>query len=100
MDVCSSIASKTSYTIEQILDHPLAWVTELAESLAKQDFEDRIFQMALHGVNDKKLNEMRRDFYQQFDNTTVKKDTLMIPIDEFKGQGLSIGKKNSTKVVR
>jgi hypothetical protein len=100
MDVCAFITTKTSYTIEQILDHPLSWVTELANSLAKLDFEDRIFQMALHGIGEKKINELRHSFYKQFEDSSEQKDNALIPINDFKARGILIGKQSNTRVKR
>lgn len=56
-----------------------------------------IFQMALHGVPEDKINKLKHDFK---DEAETEPKNIRIPITEFKGLGLAFGKINKTKVKR
>ncbi len=59
------------------------------------EFDEQLFQMALHGVEQSHLDKLRRQFYGGKQCEDVK-----IPLTEFKNMGLKLGKPNNTKIIR
>lgn len=79
------------------MQHTPDWINLITEELVIQRFEDRIFEMSLHGVPEKEIKRLRTDFYRQLRN---EEKNIYIPIEEFERLGLSFGKANKTKVIR
>lgn len=73
------------------------WIAAISRELARQDLEEKLLNMALHGVPKTDINRIRKEFNQQFEETV---EDIKIPITEFQNVGLKFGKPNTTKVIR
>lgn len=62
MDVCVHIARATNYTIEQVLDHSLGWVKAMIYEISRQEFEDNLTQLAIHGAKKDDIERARRQY--------------------------------------
>lgn len=93
------ISRSLGYSFDEILNHNSEWVNQVAKEIMRQEFEDRTIQMALHGVPKKEIGSMRRRFYREMERSDENKDRI-IPISEFQGQGIMIGKDTGTRFVR
>lgn len=69
----------------------------MLDEINYKDLEDKLFQLSLHGVDKKEINKIRRDFEDQ--NTDESKD-IKIPITDFKHMGFSLGRPNTTRIIR
>jgi hypothetical protein len=94
---CVKISKTLHYTIEQVLDHDVDWIEHIYTELLRQEWEEVLFQMALHGVPKDKLDQLRKEINQDPKKTP---ENVKIPLAEFRSLGLSFGKENKTKVIR
>lgn len=97
MGVCVKLSRTLGYSIEEILAHNIDWISSVLEELEKQEFEDTLLQMALHGVSQKEINKLRNAFE---DNKDSKPKDIRIPLAQFRNMGLAMAKPNFTKVIR
>jgi len=67
----------------------------MLEEIAYRDLNEKLFQLSLHGVAKKDIDKIRRDFENQNEPKDIK-----IPISDFQHMGLSLGRPNTTKVIR
>ena len=67
--------------------------------IEKQEIDDYLFKMALHGVPKKDIDKLRDKFEREIGKEEKPKD-IRIPMSEFRKLGLGIGKRTSTRVVR
>jgi len=68
--------------------------------IGRKEIDDYLFQMALHGVPKKKIDEIRNKFDRETCKEEKKPKDIRIPMSEFRKLGLGIGKRTSTRVVR
>lgn len=97
---CAKIAHYLGYSIEDIIHHSIEWIEEILKSITRQEFENNIFEMALHGVPQKTIDKLKRDFENQFKTEDQKRKERLMPISEFQRLGIRAGKPTGTKVIR
>jgi len=95
------LAHFLNYTIEEVLDHDILWVNKMQEIVAREELEKNLIQLAMHGIPQDKIEEIRNNFEKQFkDEKELKVDSKM---ELLKLQGISgfkVGRKNKTRFIR
>jgi hypothetical protein len=93
------IARATSYTIEDILSHDLDWVREIMIEITKQEFEENLTQLAIHGVTKKNIDDARKRFRDQLRRSNSE-ESASPALGEFSSKGISIGRPTGTRIIR
>ena len=90
--------------IEYVLDHTIEWINAVDEELSRQDMDDAVFQLQLHGADSKAVNELRKEFEKQFmsseEREKMEKEKIRIPVNTFAESGIKLAKPTGTKVKR
>jgi len=88
------------YTIEEVLDHDVDWINGMLKEIGRQEMENIIFQMALHGADKEKIDKFRNEYESNLEGKEKELKDIRIPPSEFRKLGLGIGKKTHTRIIR
>ena len=95
------LAHYLNYTVEEILDHDLVWVNKMQEIVARENLEKNLFDLALHGIAQDKIDSIRNSFEAQFKEAREEKVDNKIELMKLKEMsGFKYGKKNKTRFIR
>ena len=73
----------------------------MQEIVAREELEKSLMQLAMHGIPQDKISEIRNTFEAQFKDEQEIKDDSKMELMKLKGiSGFKIGKKNKTKFIR
>ena len=72
----------------------------MVAEISRQELQDTLFQMTLHGATKKDIEHTRREFKNQMKDANEQKIDRKISIDEFNLMGLNMGRPNKTRVIR
>lgn len=81
------------------MDHNIDWVNAVLKEILKQQMEDQLFLMAIHGISDDIRKDYRADSERVLESQTTLQD-VRVPLARFQQTGLAIGRENKTKVTR
>lgn len=72
----------------------------MIEEIERQELDEVMFQMALHGADKKSIDKFKSEYENRSKPDTEKVKDIRIPLSQFERMGLKIGKYSSTRVIR
>ncbi len=71
----------------------------MIEIIIKKDFERNMFELSLHGIPTKELDNMRNKFNAEIEDKPIMEVDSKVEKAKLQQFGFHFGKKNKTKVV-